>query len=192
MAHVKESVHVHCPREVARELLCTMLLEGAPEGSPHPLLLAIKVPWTGIDLAKEVTVEYTVAAGTAHIDEPIGIRWKPLPGGVYPSFDGELRVLHSNHTYSSILELEGHYTPPLGVLGLGFDAAIGHKVAEATIKYLLEGFASGIMAEYRAEEWENVFSQVSGANTRSHVQVVSVTSKVEHLALPPPTAEEPA
>ena len=190
MAHVKESLHVHCPREIARELLCAMLLEGAPEGSPHPLLLAIKVPWTGIDLAKEVTVEYTVAAGAAHIDEPIGIRWTPVTGGMYPSFDGELRVLSGNHTYSSILELEGHYTPPLGVLGRGFDAAIGHRVAEATMKYMLEGFASGIMAEYRAEEWEEALLHVSdGADIRGHVQVVSVTSKVEHLALPPPTAE---
>lgn len=164
-----------------------MLLEGSRGEVPQALLLAVKVPWTGIELSKEVNVEYTVPAGLLRDDDPVGVRWKPTPGGIYPSFHGELHVLPGAHSYSSVLELVGHYTPPLGVLGMGFDAAVGHKVAEATMKYLLEGLASGIVARERTNEWQETASELSrGAELQRHVRVINVTCVVERAMLPPP------
>ena len=109
------------------------------------------------------------------------------PGRDLPLFDGELRVLLGAHSYSSVLELVGHYTPPLGVLGMGFDAAIGHKVAEATMKYLLEGLASGIVARERTNEWQETASELNkGAELQRHVRVIKATCVVERAMLPPP------
>jgi hypothetical protein len=36
------------------------------------------------------------------------------------------------------LSLEGHYQPPLGVLGTALDAMVGHRIAEATLQRFLE------------------------------------------------------
>ncbi len=178
---------MRCPSNTAREEVCEMLLGASESNAPHALRLSVKVPWTEIELAKDVSVEYTVATGPAHIDRPIGVRWKPLPGGIYPSFEGELSVLPGEHSDTSILQLEGHYTPPLGIVGAGFDAAVGHKVAEATVHHLLEGLASGIVAGYRAEKWQEMLSHLKDeAKTENRVRVVNVTAVVERLALPPP------
>jgi hypothetical protein len=184
MTHIDQSLHVRCPPDRARESLREMLLSDAESGAPHPLLLSVKIPWTGIELAKMVSVEYTITSGPTHIDEPIGIRWTPEPGGMYPSFDGELRVLEGRHAYSSILELVGHYAPPLGAIGSGFDAAVGHRIAEATIEHVLEGLASGIMASERIGTWERELSRLhEEEEARSHVRVVTAT--VVQVALPP-------
>jgi hypothetical protein len=36
------------------------------------------------------------------------------------------------------LEIEGDYRPPLGPLGGAFDAAVGHRIAQASVHKLLE------------------------------------------------------
>jgi hypothetical protein len=126
-------------------------------------------------------VEYTVATGPAHVDEPIGVRWTPFRGGIYPSFEGELRVLEGDRSYPSILELEGHYTPPLGMLGSAFDAAVGHKIAETTAQYLLKGLARGIVARLRSDRWLKTFAQPN----ENRIRVVKGTCMVERIALPP-------
>ena len=184
MTEVRETLHVRCEREIARQQLCAMLLEGSHEEATQALLLTVKVPWTGIELSKEVNVEYTVPTGPSHIDDPIGVRWTPGTGGVYPSFDGELRVLPGAHSYSSVLELVGHYAPPLGVLGMGFDAAVGHRIAEATIKYLLEGLVSGIVAREHATSWEETLA----ASHTSEARVIKGTCIIERPMLPPPVS----
>ncbi len=190
MTEVRETLHVRCRREVTHEQLCAMLLEGSHGEVPQALLLTVKVPWTGIELSKEVNVEYTVPAGPSHVDDPVGVRWTPTPGGIYPSFAGELRVLPGAHAYSSVLELVGHYTPPLGVLGMGFDAAVGHKVAEATMKYLLEGLASGIVAREYVSEWQEASTELrEEVELQRHVQVIRGVCIVERPMLPPPVSE---
>lgn len=184
MAEVRETLHVRCPRDDAYEELRTMLLESSHWGLPQALLLTVKVPWTGIELSKEVHVEYTVPAGSSH--DIIGVRWTPAPGGIYPSFDGELRVLPGNHAYSSVLELVGHYTPPLGILGKGFDAAVGHKVAEATMKYLLDGLASGILASEHTHQSREFATELrTNAEQKDHVRVIRGTCIIERPMLPP-------
>ena len=164
-----------------------MLLEASESETPQPLMLTATLPWAHeVGLAKEVVVQYTVEPGAQHLDDPIGIRWTPAAGGLYPSFEGEIRVLPDEHVYSSILELDGHYTPPLGVLGARFDAVFGHKVAETTIAHLLEGLASGIVARNRIDKWKQTFAHVSAhAEKQSRVRVVS-TAMVVRLALPKP------
>jgi hypothetical protein len=165
-----------------------MLLDTSRGESPRALLLTVKVPWTGVELSKEVEVEYTVPAEHSQEENAIGVRWTPERGGMYPSFEGTLRVLPGRHSYSSTFELVGHYTPPLGVLGIGFDAAIGHRVAEATMKYLLEGLVAGVLARERTQEWQAFVSESHrGAETPSHVHVIKGTCVIERPMLPPPT-----
>lgn len=45
------------------------------------------------------------------------------------------------------IEIEGDYTPPLGVVGLAIDAAAGHRIAEAVVHRLLEDVVEQIRLE---------------------------------------------
>jgi hypothetical protein len=169
-----------------------MLLEESESNSPQPLLVTVHLPWADeIELAKVVDVEYTVASGPAHSDEPVGIRWAPSLGGIYPAFDGELRVREGDHADSSVLELLGHYTPPFGALGMRFDAAVGHKIAESTVKSLLQGFASGIVARNRISKLHDSLTELNElAKSENRVQVVKACMIVRP-ALPAPSSEQP-
>jgi len=41
-------------------------------------------------------------------------------------------------SFETQLEIEGTYSPPLGVLGTAIDVAVGHRIAEASIHRLLD------------------------------------------------------
>ncbi len=45
------------------------------------------------------------------------------------------------------IEIVGEYRPPLGVVGNAFDAAVGHRIAEASVKSFLEN----VVAQMRRE-----------------------------------------
>lgn len=48
------------------------------------------------------------------------------------------------------LEIVGEYRPPLGVVGNAFDAAVGHRIAEASVKTFLENVVEQIRRELPA------------------------------------------
>jgi hypothetical protein len=57
--------------------------------------------------------------------------------GFFPLMSAELSAwpLSASETQ---LEIEGAYEPPLGVVGTAIDAAIGHRIAEASVHRFLE------------------------------------------------------
>lgn len=63
----------------------------------------------------------------------VGIAWKAVEReGLFPSMSADLAV--SPMTFAETrVEFEGTYRPPLAALGEMFDAAIGHRIAEATV-----------------------------------------------------------
>jgi len=77
----------------------------------------------------------------------LGLRWEAtgVTGGLFPVFDGDLTVSRIDEQ-SSRLVLVGSYRPPLGGLGAGLDRAIMGKVSDATIRALLRGVATALMA----------------------------------------------
>jgi hypothetical protein len=78
----------------------------------------------------------------------IGLRWEAtgLTGELFPVLDAEL-VLTPVDERSSRLELVGSYRPPLGRVGMVLDKVVMERVAEATIRSLLERIAEVLAAE---------------------------------------------
>ena len=64
----------------------------------------------------------------------------------FPSMDGELSMWPLFATETQ-LEIEGRYTPPLGIVGTAVDAMIGHRVAEAAVQRFLEDIVEQIRRE---------------------------------------------
>jgi hypothetical protein len=152
MTRVTESLYVDCPYVRAREFLHAALAQASADQLPHLVRLKATVPATRIELAKYVNVRYSGATDPMHFDEPWRVRWTPEPGGIYPSFDGELTV-RADETYrSAILELTGEYAPPLGAAGRVFDAAFGQRIAAGTAQELLARIAAEMEAQYHREE----------------------------------------
>ena len=66
--------------------------------------------------------------------------------GAFPIMSAELSAwpITSSETR---LEIEGTYRPPLGVVGKAIDAAIGHRIAEASVHRLLEDVVAQLKRE---------------------------------------------
>jgi hypothetical protein len=67
------------------------------------------------------------------------VAWQPVAPGPFPAFAGTLFIspVDANER-ESILTLDGHYHPPLGVAGDVFDAFVGKHIAQASATDLLE------------------------------------------------------
>jgi hypothetical protein len=68
---------------------------------------------------------------------------------LFPVMNAELSFWPLTSTETQ-LEIEGAYEPPLGAVGKAADAAIGHRVAEATVHRLLEDVVEQIRRELPA------------------------------------------
>lgn len=152
MSKLHESLHLQCPYVRAKQQLHDSLSPVAGSGVPQTLELSAVLPATNVELAKSVRVEYAKGADPMHFDEPFQVQWTPEAGGIYPSFEGQLTVRADWGYDSSILELDGEYTPPLGAAGRAFDAAYGHAIAAKTAQRLLAQIAAEMTSCYRAEE----------------------------------------
>ena len=77
----------------------------------------------------------------------LALRWEATGpgGGLFPALDADLIVMPTGDR-SSKLRLTGSYRPPLGALGSALDAAILHRVAQATVHAFLSRLAAGITA----------------------------------------------
>lgn len=152
MTKLHESLPVRCPYVRAKDDLRETLAQAVRSGAPQVLELSAALPAIGIDLAKRVRVTYASAVDPMHFDEPFHVHWTPEAGGIYPSFEGQLTVRADESYKCSILELEGEYTPPLGVAGRLFDAAAGRAIASITAQRLLAKIAVEMVSRYDAEE----------------------------------------
>ena len=116
--------------------------------STHPTL-HLKAPLLGqaMPLSKDVDVSFGRGVDPMHFDAPWRVHWETSEGA-FPAFDGTLCVCADETYASSIIELRGEYTPPLGLAGEVFDHAVGSRIASATARNLLEGIARKIEARY--------------------------------------------
>ena len=151
MTNIDETRYVRCPYAQARDYLHESLQPASQSKLPQTVRLTATVPATGIELAKQVRVEYAPATDAMHFDEPWSVRWTP-DGGVYPSFEGQLTVRADESYVCCTLELEGKYAPPGGAVGRAFDAALGKKIAQETAQNLLSAIGFEFEARYNNEE----------------------------------------
>ena len=71
----------------------------------------------------------------------IPIRWKAAERpGLFPRMSAKLAVYPLTSTETQ-LDFHGEYEPPLGPLGSAIDAAIGHRIAEASVHRFLREVA---------------------------------------------------
>ncbi len=106
----------------------------------------LRVELAGLQVAAAIEVE--VGTVTTTDDSPprgrtlhIPISWKAAGRpGLFPSMTAELSVYALTSTETQ-LDFYGQYTPPLGALGSALDAAVGHRIAEASVHRFISDVA---------------------------------------------------
>ncbi|HTW83881.1 MAG TPA: hypothetical protein VMD91_07435 [Candidatus Sulfotelmatobacter sp.] len=127
MATLRDFTNVHCDYGIVPLRLAKAL--GA-----HPDM-ALRVPVGDLHVEKDVVVHLSPKPGYPGY-ELFDIHWEPKEGGPYPSFAGTLSIADEGAGWSRV-DLDGTYAPPLGPIGLVFDAMVGHRIAAATAALLL-------------------------------------------------------
>jgi hypothetical protein len=99
-----------------------------------------------IEVGADIDIQViSVEDGVSPLDAPstrITLDWKASRSpGLFPVMRAVLSVYALSPTVTQ-LDLEGDYEPPLGPLGRVIDAAIGHRVAEASVHRFIEQVAS--------------------------------------------------
>lgn len=93
---------------------------------------------TNIDLV----VERIDEVDGLHPCTTLAVRWRASHRpGLFPTMTAELK-LYPLSPHETQVDLEGTYQPPLGVLGGAIDAALGHRVAEASVHRFVDDIAT--------------------------------------------------
>jgi hypothetical protein len=135
--------YVNFPYERVRSVLTTDALAvfhaatRAATGRTHTLASALRVEIGGIEFGKEI--ELAVREKQQKGKEKGGpmtrleVDWKAArTPGLFPLMKAELAIYPLTATETQ-LDFSGHYEPPLGWLGTAVDAAVGHRIAEASV-----------------------------------------------------------
>jgi hypothetical protein len=103
------------------------------------LAAKLEVRIAGVDVGREIDI----TVGVAHEAEAIALRptrtvipieWKAAERpGLFPLMKGQLEIYPLTATETQ-LDFSGEYDPPLGVVGEAVDAAVGHRIAEASVQ----------------------------------------------------------
>src|SRR5271165_5396887 len=145
------SVRAACPADFTRAFIVTYLREQTPAGKAFALRLRLpgeKVGLPGfVDLERDVALTYEVGRKAGH--DGILLAWKPQHGGPFPSFSGELFAEpDETNEAACTLRLFGRYTAPGGLAGRAFDAAVGTRIAQATLEEFLERLRDAAHGDY--------------------------------------------
>jgi len=150
MTHLTERHFVRCPYGVAQRLLQADL-EPADGTLAWRLHIAPVFPHD-LEVAKDVDVTVSQGVDPMHFDRPWNVTWVPHGGGPFPGFVGTLTVRADEDWNVAVLELDGTYDPPLGLVGEAFDLLLGARLATTTAEALLRDLGDRIVAKHAAEE----------------------------------------
>jgi hypothetical protein len=111
------------------------------------------------------------------VHEALMVIWQSRLRLPLPDFHGLLTVrVRAPGTEVSI---HGSYVPPFGIAGQLFDAAIGQRIAHATLRKLLGDICGYLEAEYEIERAERdaavpirVWTQVAGGPSSASVRPI--------------------
>lgn len=112
---------------------------------------ALKVEIGGLQVSSPVDIEVGAPVeddlGPSHSRQlRLPIRWKAAEHpGLFPVMQAELWVYPLTGTETQ-LDFRGEYDPPLGVVGAAIDAAVGHRIAEASVNRLIAELARYLRA----------------------------------------------
>lgn len=119
--------------------------------SADSVRLDIGVPLADLAIRRNVVATLTPRTVGAPTDKILyDIHWQPEDGGPYPAFAGALSVSDAGDE-RCLLELRGSYNPPAGLIGQAFDAAMGRRIATATLRALLDTLKGEVETSRRRE-----------------------------------------
>jgi hypothetical protein len=140
---VQHSVHIDRPVEQCHRILARDPRRWFPHlGAAASYAVGPKV--AGVQVRKKVHVEAGEPVKIGDFTQ-VPITWRAtFIEGLFPVMVGqvELAPLDRNVTRLSVC---GMYEPPLGQLGKQLDDAVLHRVAEATVKELVDAIAKHLM-----------------------------------------------
>jgi hypothetical protein len=150
--------YVNRPYEAVRELLHRdpgKLLQRATTSAAvraSSLLTSLHVLVAGIDVGVDVRVlvrrirDQEAGPGKMPVTR-VELSWEAARfPGAFPVMLAEVTAEPLSATETQ-LEIEGSYFPPLGPVGAAIDAAVGNRIAQATVHRLLEDLVEQIRAE---------------------------------------------
>lgn len=145
MNHINVSVSIErTPAETVVRLR-QFFREYAPEAE---MTFTLRAPFDISALNVGLTLQRDVAARFVPLgdgERAFSVAWQPVEPGPFPAFAGTLFITPSDSVEGeTILTLDGHYHPPLGVAGEMFDAFVGKHIAQASAADLLERISLSI------------------------------------------------
>ena len=157
MTQLNERSYVQVPYGRAAGCLKTYLgWLGWTAGKPATLTLRVEESDFGrpgaISIARDVSAQFDPIDDPQHLTKPMRVEWSPIGGGPFPTFNGTLTISEDEDYGTCVLTLSGEYNPPLGVVGKGFDAIVGRRIAIATARRLLTQIRDGMEAAQEADQ----------------------------------------
>jgi hypothetical protein len=154
--------YVSRPYEAVRDLLRARGLEvfqhatSSATARTDALVSTLRVSAGGVEVGVDVRInvlgtrEEERVAGVSHITR-VSLEWKAAHAtALFPAMTAELSAwpLATDETQ---LEIDGHYAPPLGIVGNAVDAIAGHRLAEAAVHRFLQDVVEQIRRELPAK-----------------------------------------
>ena len=134
MSEIHESITVDVPFERVPEFAERFLASITNGAGEAVIPLSVEVG----DLVVEREARLAIVPTRRYWGyEIMDIRWEAHGGGPYPSFTGTL-CAEQETLKSCRLDLDGSYAPPGNIAGAAFDAMMGHRIAQAVARRLLE------------------------------------------------------
>lgn len=133
--------YVNFPYDRVRTVLTTDALAvfqsatRAAAGRTQSVASALRVEIAGIEFGKEIEISVRQKEQTPKSAPMtrLQVDWKAASApGLFPLMKAELSIYPLTATETQ-LDFSGRYEPPLGWLGTAVDAAIGHRIAEASV-----------------------------------------------------------
>lgn len=107
----------------------------------------------------DIGVGVDIRVDEAHDEQAVSLKspvtrvklgWKAVRGAsLFPQLEGTLSAWPLSATETQI-EIEGSYTPPLGVVGQALDNLLLHRIAEAAVHRFLEDVVEQLHQDVRA------------------------------------------
>jgi hypothetical protein len=139
MSQIHECLTVLCPFDQTAAAAAAYVASLPLEGGKSVVAIRVAVGDLTVERRADLTLKHVRAFPGYEVME---IRLQPHDGGPYPIFKGILSAEESGGNFCR-LDLDGAYEPPLGLAGAAFDAVVGHHIAVAAARTLLDEIKLG-------------------------------------------------
>ena len=176
MSDLHQRIFVNCPAHAVPIYIGRFFEDRrqADVADPNePVRIALRAPVRLPALQTEIVLQRDVVASIKPLPSNDGtiaamdVEWEPAGGGPFPRFRGKLTAEGDEDNGDVLLVLNGSYTPPLGIAGQAFDAALGHRIAIATARGLLADVRDTIERAYAASEYKKEAKRLLGERNRT-------------------------